>query len=280
MPTATMHEVKERLVLQPASSTYQTLGNAYKHSGSIVKYSGSLRRTGKKYYDSKAEIPEGLRMSTAAEELAIQLALERADNDPRKAKAFDDLFAKDNDKIYMWQWTETGLRVPKGRKADAYETDAQGRRYHPRIVLIGDQEVGEILVPEGNGRVAVEWDEVFGLPRVTEDIAYPHEPHTTHFWFNSTPDKDSKSGNYDVAVGRGGGWPRVEGGWCLAVAASCGRWDASSVDGFRPVQGSFPEIERELARINPKDVENELLARMRRDRRSMSYPAFVEKYNL
>src|SRR3989344_7702125 len=146
MPTATMHEVKERLVLQPASSTYQTLGNAYKHSGSIVKYSGSLRRTGKHYYDSKAEIPEGMRMSTAAEELAIQLALERAGKDPRKAETFDDLFGRNSGCSYGFQFTETGLRVPKGRKAGKYETDAQGRKYWVRIVLDGYKEVGEVPV--------------------------------------------------------------------------------------------------------------------------------------
>src|SRR3989344_9089901 len=185
MPTATMHEVKERLVLQPASSTYQTLGNDYKHSGSIVKYSGSLRRTDKNYYDSKAEIPEGLRMSTAGEELAIQLALEHAGEDPRKAKVFDDLFARGPDKVYMWQWTETGLRVPKGREASKYETDAQGRKYWARIVLYGDKEVGEVLVPEGGGRLVAEWDEVFGVPQTTiENIDFPHKPYTTHFWFN------------------------------------------------------------------------------------------------
>src|SRR3989344_5903137 len=280
MTTATMPEVKERLVLQSASYTYQTLGAAYKHSENTVKYSGSLRRTGKNYHDSKAEIPEGLRMSTAGEELAIQLALERAGKDPRKAKVFDDLFSRGSDKIYMWQWTETGLRVPKGRQADAYETDGEGRKYFPRIVLIGDQEVGEILVPEGGGRVAVEWDEVFGLPRVTEDIAYPHEPHTTHFWFNSTSDKDSKSEHYDVAVERRSVWHRGGDGRCLGVDASYGRWDALSGGGFRPVQGSFPEIERELARINPRNVENELLARMRTDYRAMPLPDFAAKYDL
>src|SRR3989338_8273112 len=161
-----------------------------------------------------------MRMSTAGEELDIQLAIERAGEDPRKAGVFDDLFARGPDKIYMWQWTETGLRVPKGRKADAYETDAQGRKYWVRIGLVGDQEVGEILVPEGYGRLVAEWDEVSGIPRVTiENRDFPHKPYTTHFWFNSTPDKDSTSGHYDVAVGRRSNWLHDAGEWCLSVDA-------------------------------------------------------------
>lgn len=175
-------------------------------------------------------------MSTAGEELAIQLALERGGKDPRKAKAFDDLFARGPDKIYMWQWTETGLRVPNGRKAGAYETDGQGRKYWPRIVLIGDQEVGEILVPEGNGRLVAEWDVVFGIPRVTENVYWPHRP-TTHFEFDVTPDRDSTSGHYDVAVGRGSYWPLDFGEECFDVDADDGRLqvDTDSHDSFRHV---------------------------------------------
>ena len=84
MATASLPELKERLVVPAVSSVYPTLGVAYKHAGGDVNYSRGLVRTGKHYYDSKAEIPEGMRMSTAGEELAIQLALERAGKDPEK----------------------------------------------------------------------------------------------------------------------------------------------------------------------------------------------------
>ena len=250
MLTATLPEVKERLDIQPASSIYPTLGASYKHSGGTVNYSRNLVRTGKNYYDTKrTEIPTGYRMSSAAEELAIQLALEREGMDPRKAEVFNDLFAGGNGGWYAWQWTGTGLRVPKGREASRYETDSQGREYYRRIVLIEDQEVGEILVPEGEGRVVVEWDEVFGMPRVTSssegDMRYNN--YTTHFWFKPTPEKDSISGHYDVAVGRRGNWLHDEDERCLDVDAHYGRSDAGSSDGFRPVQGSFPEIKKESA---------------------------------
>ncbi|MBI2583241.1 MAG: hypothetical protein HYW25_01115 [Candidatus Aenigmarchaeota archaeon] len=237
MTTATLPELTGNLVVPAAAGSYPALGAAYRHEGSSIDYSPWLVRTGKNYYGSKAEIPEGIRMSTAAEELALQLALEKAGNDPRNAEVFNDLFARNEEKYYAWQWTETGLRVPKGRKPDAYETDAQGRKYWQRILLIGDQEIGDFPVPEGNGMVIVEWDEVSGLPRVTEQIAYPHEPYTTHFWFNPNPDKDKLSGHYDVAIGRRGAWPHGVDARCLSVDASYGRWDADSDGGLPPCSG-------------------------------------------
>lgn len=273
-------ELKERLNIPASSSNYPALGNSYKQAGYPIEYSHNLTRTGKDYYNSKARIPKGYRMTTAAEELAIQLELERSGADPRKANVFDDLFARNDSHTYVWQWTETGLRVPKGYKADKFETGEQGRKYWPRIVLIGDKEIGEILVPEGGGRVAVEWDEVFGIPKTTENIDYPHNPYTTHFWFNSTPAKDDKSGNYDVAVGRGSDWRLAEDERCLGVGAGCGRWGAYSGVGFRPVRGSASGVEKELSRINPNDIERTLLEAMKKDYRSMTFPDFLKKYEL
>ncbi|MBI5060723.1 MAG: hypothetical protein HZB67_00235 [Candidatus Aenigmarchaeota archaeon] len=281
MVTTALPEVKERLVVPAVSSSYPTLGAAYNHGSYEVKYADRLVRTGKNYYDSKAEIPEGYRMSTAGEELAMQLALERIDKDPRKAAVFDDIFGRNNGGWYAWQWTETGLRVPKGRKADAYETDAQGRKYRVRIVLDGDKEVAEILVPEGDDRLVAEWDEVFGVPRVTiENADYPHKPYTTHFWFNATPNIDDRSGHYDVAVGRRSAWHHGVDESCLHVDAYYRRLSAYSRDGLRLVRGSVPEIEKELARINPTDVENALLERIRADINGMPLKEFMAKYKL
>ena len=298
MAIASLPELRERLVIPSVSSSYPTLGATYKQGGYEVDHASRLVRTGKHYYDSKAEIPEGIRMSTAGEELAIQLALERAGKDTRKAKVFDDLFARGPDKVYMWQWTETGLRVPTDREAAKYETDAQGRKYWARIVLDGDKEVGEILVPEGVGRLAAEWDEVFGIPRVTiENQDFPHKPYTTHFWFNATPSLDSTSGHYDVAVGRRCDWRRGVGEGCLGVVANCRRLDADSGGGFRLVRGSGPEgpkIEKELVekpvletpvaelvqQLDPAQIEQAFLERVRSDYRSMPHPDFLKKYDL
>lgn len=316
MATVSLPELTERLIVPAVSSSYPKLGASYKQGSYEVDHAHRLVRTGKHYYGSKAEIPEGLRMTTAGEELAIQLAIERADRDPRKAIIFRDLFARGLDeKIYMWQLTETGLRVPKGREASKYETDAQGRKYWARIVLDGDKEVGEILVPEGGGRLAAEWDEVFGVPRVTiENQHLPHEPYTTHFWFNSTPNQDSTSGHYDVAVVRRSSWHHDVAERCLDVDANYRRLYALSLNGFRLVRGSDPEglkIEKELTEkpsvqaaaelmqqldlahperseassgsqkaLLPGEIEQALLDRIRADYRSMSHPDFLKKYGL
>lgn len=295
-------DVMERLIVPAARSSYPTLETSYHHGGYEVDHARRLVQTGKHYYDSKAEIPEGMRMSTAGEELALQLKYETAAQllrrideqeilgrppseiasilrdyavtesereavsyvfgmesdamqrtfeqggvlipDPRNATIFDDLFGRKNDGWYAWQCTETGLRVPTGREAGKYETDAQGRKYWARIVLDGDKEVGEVLAPEGGGRLVAEWDDVFGVPRVTiENRGFPHKPYTTHFWFNATPNIDDTSGHYDVAVERWSRWHRVVEEGCLDVGARYRRMDASSDGGFRLVRGSRPLIE-------------------------------------
>jgi len=209
-----------------------------------IEYSPYMTKTGNNYYDSKAEIPEGYRMSTAAEELAIQLALEREGKDPRKSEVFNDLFARGPDKIYMWQWTETGLRMPKGRDPKSYETDPQGRKYWVRMLLIGDEEQGEVMVPEGGGRIVPYtedlsdvWDEVSGLPRVTAESGNEYDNHTTHFWFNPNMEEG--------AVGRWGIWLH-DGGreGCLRVDAHYGRSGVDSRGGFRLVRGPLGTLQK------------------------------------
>ena len=80
MATASLPELTEKLVLPAVSSSYPTLGANYNQGGHEINHAGRLVRTGKHYYDSKAEIPEGMRMSTAGEELAIQLKYEKVAN--------------------------------------------------------------------------------------------------------------------------------------------------------------------------------------------------------
>jgi len=272
----------------PASVNYPGIGR-YSHDGGQIKYSPKLTKTGENYYNSKKELPDGFRMSTAAEELAIQLYEETSGRDPRKAEAFDDFFARNEDEWHAWQWTETGLRVPKGYEADKREKDTQGRIFYPRIVLIGDEEVGEVLVPEGNGKVVPYssvpeevWDTVFGIPRVTSDKKSDMklDNHTTHFYFNTNPSKDSRSGEYDVAVARGSDWLRDGRAGCLHVYAFCGRWDVLSAGSFRPVQGSLPEIEKRLAKIDPKELKNTLLEEIKEDYNKLPPKEFQQKYSL
>jgi len=281
--SADILEMKEKIDIQPVSSKYIDIGR-YSHDGHLVSYSPTLTRTGQNYYDSKDELPDGYRMSTAEEELAIQLALEKAGQDPREAEVFNDLFGRENGGWYAFQWTETGLRVPKGYKADKSETDGQGRKYFPRIVIIGDQEIGEVMVPEGGGRAIMEWDEVFGIPIVTSDKAGDMKlgNHTTHFYIEPSPGKDDRSGKYDVAVARGCGWRRDARAGCLRVYALCGRWRASGIGGVRQVQGSLPEIEAEFERIDSEtvDIIKARTTSIDDDAAKLTAKQFKEKYNV
>lgn len=180
-------------------------------------------KTGKNYYDSLAEIPKGSRMTTAAEELALQLQIERSGKDPRKAVEFKQLFPKNG---WLFQWTATTLRVKHGYPEKVIEK--KGRKYYLRQVLIGDVVVGEAWIPEDG--IVTKWNEKFGIPSETINKDIPHDKHTTHFWFNS----DVK----EVAVARFRYWLHDEVVRCLIVDVVCGRFDAVSDGAFRPVRGS------------------------------------------
>src|SRR3989338_4826980 len=103
---AIIQDLKERMDVPAAISIYPTLGNTYTRAAYPIEFSNRLVRTGKNYYDSE---PANDRMSTAAEELAMQLGLEKAGQDPRNAEAFNDLFGRNNPHDYdphdcIWQW--------------------------------------------------------------------------------------------------------------------------------------------------------------------------------
>ncbi|MBI3190664.1 hypothetical protein HYZ41_03090, partial [archaeon] len=104
------------------------------------------------------------------------------------------------------------------------------------------------------------------------------------------------SGHYDVAVGRRGYWPHGVDERCLGVDANCGRLLALSGDGFRLFRGSGPEgpkIEKELVekpvvetpvaelvqQLDPAQIEQAFLERVRSDYRSMTHPDFLKKYD-
>ena len=249
MPAQIEVSIDKAFDMQRSASVYPSIGRAYSRPSHFFSCSSTLVRTGKNYYDSlqalaemieRGELPAGTRFMTQAEGLAIENSYKKQGKDPRKADEFRDYFAKNSGKVYLWEWTSTGLRVPKGWENGRVDTDGK----YPRIVLEGDKEVGELQVPAGGGKVIVESDEVFGIPTEARDIAFPHEGYHSHWYFNAAPELDKVSGHYDVAVGRGSSWPRAEGERCLDVAADCGRSNAGSDDGFRPVvRGSVPEIE-------------------------------------
>ncbi|MBI4176950.1 MAG: hypothetical protein HY516_01135 [Candidatus Aenigmarchaeota archaeon] len=229
-------EDMKRMIVQPARSGH------YHRTGHEIAYSPTLMATGKNYHDSRLLISQGQRMSTAAEELAIQLGLERAGKDPRKAEEFSGFFRKHRAREYIRQMTLTALRVPKGRNPWKKQTDSKGRNYYAREVLIGGEVVGEFLVPEGVGHVVKEWDEVFGLPSATEYIGFPHDPYTTHFRFNPSPVRDERSGYQDAIVLRSANGPLSGDTGCLDIDAGLERSFTNSGNSVRLVSGPLPEI--------------------------------------
>ncbi len=84
--TTTLVAAKNKLFVPPASSSYPDLGVSYNHGGYTIGYSNGLTlSTNNRYWDAsffelRSEVPQGGRMSAAAEELAIILKYEMAAN--------------------------------------------------------------------------------------------------------------------------------------------------------------------------------------------------------
>ena len=230
----------------PATAYKDRRGDVYSRPEHAFQTSSRLVKTGANFYDSVKDLPQGVRPTTADEDLSLQLELEKQGKDPRQAEVFDDLFGRKNNELYAFQWTLTGLRVPE-RVDPEYSQIESGRKYYPRKVLVGGREVGEVLVPEGGGRVVTAWNKVFGIPAETSNSPEDTKikKHTTHFYFNNDPRVDEVSKHKDVAVARCANWHHDVHDRCLHVAASCGRWSANSSAGFRPAAGDLPKIKLE-----------------------------------
>ena len=284
MATQTGIAVNRQFDIARAVSAYPQIGRAYSKPGHSVIIHPGVIRTDKNYRDSqkvlaemimRGELPSDARFMSQAEGRGIERVYLMQGKDPRKADEFKDYFEN------AWECTSTGLRVPKGWENGRIDN---GTGKYPRIVLEGDKKVGELQVPVGNGRVIVEYDDVFGIPIETRDIAWPHTGYYSHFWLNHNPKLDETSGHNDVAVGRGGGWRHVVDEGCLDVDALYGRFVAVSDVGFRPVRGSVPEIQVVSSNVDVEQVRQEILGKARtefaKDVKSLPAPELVRKYKL
>ncbi|MAG35041.1 MAG: hypothetical protein CL878_02150 [Dehalococcoidia bacterium] len=240
------------LDLTLAERTHTSRSGPARQASYDIKYATQLTSGENHTYYALAEgISAGDRISTAAEELALQMQVEQQDGDLREADVFHELFDRGAEDIpFTWQWTSTALRVPEDRTNPLHpdHRDEQGRAYWIRQVVVGDEVVGEVYVPEGNGRLVAEWDEVYGLPAVTvENTQDAQQAHTTHFWFEPYPPVDRRADRRDIAVGRDGRWPVVNRTGALAIGADYGRWSSGYGDSYRLVQGAVGEHSFEKA---------------------------------
>ncbi|MBI2971598.1 MAG: hypothetical protein HYY37_04250 [Candidatus Aenigmarchaeota archaeon] len=234
-------------MLQPLDMTLDVreYSLTYPQVGTITQgayragYASQLTKLPRMPYDKvMQQLPAGYAISSAGMERAIQKALEDAGIDPREDIVFRDLFSPGGlsaqRRAYPFQWTTTGLRVPKGwdDKHDRTKYRRTGKKFWPRIVLEGDREVAELLIP-GSG-IVTAWYEPLGIPQETaaparherlfefsrdvppqETTAPPltHEPYTTHFEFHPA------TAGKDIAVGRSGVWDIDRRRRCLLVDA-------------------------------------------------------------
>ncbi len=176
----------ERIVI-PATS---------RHPEYMLEYNQRIIRSGQNRPGYTAAVPEGFKVSSAEEEMRILLESRERGQRPLDSIAYADLFGKNG--YYAGLRTRTGLRVPKGWENGRCQRNARGDREFPRILLEGNEEKEEVLVPMGRGWFVAEWNDN-GIPRVTVDNAILYGidvykihrsncPYFVHWWF--AEDKD------------------------------------------------------------------------------------------
>ncbi len=141
----------------------------------------------------------GWRLSTAAEELAIQLYQRK----PLNAKEFQDVL-----KPNRLQVTDTVLRAIPGWEGGKKQILPDSRKYSPRQVLERGRDIGYCWVPEGGSRSVPRgprdeiWNRLAGIPRITNEGLV--QSHDTCFDFGLRfEESDHFTGEFDLVVERG-----------------------------------------------------------------------------
>ncbi len=228
---------REKLIIPDEHSIYQPLSRAYTRRGYELHVPDNIVGSAyKSYYDLQHELPVGVSVSSAQEELFRQLYLEN-NGKGIKAPEYRGLLNENRE-----QWTSTGLRVPRGFDRDERVMGPDGREYWHRIVLEGRNEAAEMLVPKGLYSMVEEMDYVTGLPKKTRPFN-EGVPGSTLFSFDPKPlviGRDPETDEYDMAVTRR--IINLNGRYYFLINASRGRWGISEADSFRPVKGERPPI--------------------------------------
>lgn len=242
------------------------------------------------FYDAlKVAAVKGVDLPLAGEEESIYRQASRAAKRLRDTEELRDYFGNNDEGVYIWGHTRTGLRF---RKADLRRTYVVGDKVTAEVIVteipedirrqiadsqfkrdnwkdvIGkiNQVKGEMAVPYARGHVISAMDPTWGIFTEVEPTTEHRASYALHGWLRESLEipQDPISGHYEVAVGRSGHW-RLGGG-CLDVVAVSRRWRATSGAGFRPVaRGSVPEIQTVSADTNVEKARREAKQEERRE---------------
>ena len=173
-----MVEMEKIQIAESIGTSYRRLAYDIEYSPELAREDdGRTRKRIRRYEACNRAAYSGKenRIPTAADLVAL---IQRGSTDP----AFDDLFARNEQKEKIWEWTHTDLIRPKYRKMDCTKTK-NGRPYWLRIVREGKEEVGELWVPEGKGDIVREWSP-FGVPSETSRERSHLGGGEVHFYFD------------------------------------------------------------------------------------------------
>ena len=258
------------------------------------------------FYDAlKVAAVMAVSLPTAGEEQAIYVQRSAGAKKLRDVEEFRDHFANNDERVYIWGHSLTGLRFREtdvrkpynvGDKitAQVIETDISSylsqiadpkftRENWKDIIDNVNHVKGEVAVPYARGHVIREMHPTLGIFTEVESTTEHKAPYALHGWLRENLDipQDPISGHYEVAVVRRSDWRHDEDGRCLGVDANYGRFDANSDVGFRPVvRGSGPKIE--VVSIDVEKVRREIEGKVRAEVATdlASLKALLEKYRV
>ena len=202
--------------------TYTRAGCGVEVSPSLARYDNGVFAGGKTR-DQAIELlaQEGCQLPN------MSLLWHLAEKEGRDFPFFNDTFARNQERLYRWDHTRTKL-VKAG--TDPYIKDVFEYRNGAWLQIAEAQRM-----PLGNGRRIVEANPITGLPIETTDS---NAEHIGHWYFNPySPENIVLFGCY---------WYGDVRGRCFDVDAYFGPSFASDYGGFRPVRGSFGEVEKTI----------------------------------
>jgi hypothetical protein len=261
------------------------------------------------FYDAlKVAAVMGVSLPTAGEEHAIYAQRGAGAKKLRDVEEFRDHFTNNDEKVYIWGHSLTGLRFREkdlrkpynvGDKVTVQVIETDITPFLPQIAnpeftrnnwkdIIGqvNHVKDELIIPYCRGQVIREMHPVHGIFTEVEPSIEHNAPSALHGWLRENLDlpQDPISGYYDVAVERRSCWHHDVGERCLNVYADYRRLNASSNAGFRPVvRGSRlkgPKIEVVSADVDIEKIRQELMSQVASDLRKLPSPELLEKYKL
>lgn len=237
MPNIVIPEMQRVVVPEMVYGDLRRAGYEIELSPSLARYEdGSF--TGSKGRDNAIKILDESGLSLSPMPLLWHLA----STEGRDSPFFDDTFARNQERLYRWEHAGTRLLTPPGwedGRADngKYPRDVSEYR-NGEWVLIAE---GQKIPPGGRDKKVIVMNPIIGIPSETTGSDVEH---TCHWYFDPNLPENIMIFGSDYYLDYNLISDRDKHGSCFYLCADFILHFVCSDIGFRPVRGSFPEVEK------------------------------------